>query len=428
VLGFSELLAQLPGLPPTADVYLRRVATSGQALLTVVNDILDFSKLEAGQLDLDPAPFPLRGFLEDVAGLFSAQAEAKGLRMEIRLEALAPEHVYADRARLQQVLANLLSNAIKFTDSGTIYIQARYERVQQSLEVSVSDTGVGISAEAARLLFQRFSQADGSISRKYGGTGLGLSICRQLTELMGGGIDVVSAPGAGATFTFRVKAPAVDGAVEAEVGADLRDLFGRHVGREVAAAAEQKQPTLGGEERHVAVIFVDVVGSTGLVTTRGPQEVVELLNRFFSVIVDEVDRHHGMVNKFEGDACLAVFGAPVQIDNPEDEALAAARAIAVRMRREVPECPARIGVAAGQVVAGNVGAKERFEYTVIGEPVNEAARLSELARAEPSRALASATTLAAATEREQRFWRLGRPVRLRGYDDRLPIAALRGGS
>jgi len=208
----------------------------------------------------------------------------------------------------------------------------------------------------------------------------------------------------------------------------VRDLFGRHVGREVAAAAEQKQPTLGGEERHVAVIFVDVVGSTGLVTTRGPQEVVELLNRFFSVIVDEVDRHHGMVNKFEGDACLAVFGAPVQIDNPEDEALAAARAIAVRMRREVPECPARIGVAAGQVVAGNVGAKERFEYTVIGEPVNEAARLSELARAEPSRALASATTLAAATEREQRFWRLGRPVRLRGYDDRLPIAALRGGS
>jgi adenylate cyclase len=208
----------------------------------------------------------------------------------------------------------------------------------------------------------------------------------------------------------------------------VRDLFGRHVGREVAAAAEQKQPTLGGEERHVAVIFVDVVGSTGLVTTRGPQEVVELLNRFFSVIVDEVDRHHGMVNKFEGDACLAVFGAPVQIDNPEDEALAAARAIAVRMRREVPECPARIGVAAGQVVAGNVGAKERFEYTVIGEPVNEAARLSELARAEPSRALASATTLAAATEREQRFWRLGRPVRLRGYDDRVPIAALRGGS
>ena len=220
VIGFSGLLAQMPGLPASADVYLRRVTASGQALLTVVNDILDFSKLEAGQLELDPAPLSLRGFLEDVAGLFSAQAEAKGLQMEIRLEAPAPEHVLVDRARLQQVLANLLSNAIKFTDSGAIFIQARYDGAQQALEVAVSDTGAGISAEAADRLFQRFTQADGSISRRYGGTGLGLSICRQLTELMGGGIDVVSAPGAGATFTFTVQAPPVDGRVEAETSPD----------------------------------------------------------------------------------------------------------------------------------------------------------------------------------------------------------------
>ena len=208
----------------------------------------------------------------------------------------------------------------------------------------------------------------------------------------------------------------------------VRDLFGRHVGREVAAAAEQQRPTLGGEERHVAVVFVDVVGSTKLVSTRPPMEVVELLNRFFAVIVEEVDRHRGIVNKFEGDAALAVFGAPVSLNNPEDEALAATRAIVQRLAREVPECPARIGVAAGQVVAGNVGARERFEYTVIGEPVNEAARLSELARSEPSRALASATTVAAASEREQRFWRLGKPVRLRGYDERVQIASLIGGT
>lgn len=207
----------------------------------------------------------------------------------------------------------------------------------------------------------------------------------------------------------------------------VRDLFGRHVGREVAAAAEQQLPTLGGEERHVAVVFVDVVGSTKLVTTRPPKEVVELLNRFFAVIVEEVDRHGGLVNKFEGDAALAIFGAPVALDAPENDALAATRQIAQRLRREVPECPARIGVAAGEVVAGNVGAKERFEYTVIGEPVNEAARLAELARSEPSRAVASAATVAAASEREQRFWRLGRPVRLRGYDDRIQVASLLGG-
>lgn len=207
----------------------------------------------------------------------------------------------------------------------------------------------------------------------------------------------------------------------------VRDLFGRHVGREVAAAAEQQLPTLGGEERHVAVVFIDVVGSTKLVSTRPPREVVELLNRFFSVIVEEVNQHRGLVNKFEGDAALAVFGAPVALESPENQALAATRAVARRLKIEVPECPARIGVASGQVVAGNVGAFERFEYTVIGEPVNEAARLAELARSEPSRALASAATVAVASEREQRFWRLGRPVRLRGYDERIRIASLVGG-
>lgn len=217
----------------------------------------------------------------------------------------------------------------------------------------------------------------------------------------------------------------VDGLRERE---RVRDLFGKHVGREVAAAAEQQLPRLGGEERHVAVLFVDIVGSTKLVTSRPPAEVVELLNRFFAVIVEEVDNHDGLVNKFEGDAALAIFGAPVALDCPEDQVLGATRTIARRLRLEVPDCPARIGVASGVVVAGNVGAKERFEYTVIGEPVNEAARLAELARSEPSRAVASAATVAAASEREQRFWRLGKPVRLRGYDERVPIAILIGGS
>jgi adenylate cyclase len=178
----------------------------------------------------------------------------------------------------------------------------------------------------------------------------------------------------------------------------VRDLFGSHVGREVAAAAEQQRPKLGGEERHAAVIFVDIIGSTQLVTGRPAVEVVDLLNRFFAVIVEEVDRHHGLVNKFEGDAALAVFGAPVNLEHPEDEALATARAVAERLSTEVPECQAGIGVASGQVVAGNVGAKERFEYTVIGEPVNEAARLCELAKDTPSRLLASSETVSAATE------------------------------
>jgi adenylate cyclase len=202
----------------------------------------------------------------------------------------------------------------------------------------------------------------------------------------------------------------------------VRDLFGRHVGREVAAAAEKERSKLGGEERHVAVIFVDIIGSTQLVTSRPATEVVELLNRFFTVIVEEVDRHHGFVNKFEGDGALAVFGAPNHLDSPESEALAAGRAIARRIHEEVPECDAGIGVASGKAVAGNVGAKERFEYTVIGEPVNEAARLCELAKTKPGHLLASSDAVSAASENERGHWSLGDTVTLRGYDEPTRLA------
>jgi adenylate cyclase len=202
----------------------------------------------------------------------------------------------------------------------------------------------------------------------------------------------------------------------------VRDLFGRYVGREVAAAAEQKKLSLGGEELHAAVLFVDIIGSTQLATQRAPKDVVELLNRFFTVIVDEVDRHHGLLNKFEGDAALAVFGAPIELECPEDEALAAARAIARRLRSEVPDVSAGIGVSAGQVVAGNVGAYERFEYTVIGDPVNEAARLSEEAKSRPKRVLASGAAVEAAGESERRHWEFDDEVVLRGREEPTRLA------
>jgi adenylate cyclase len=202
----------------------------------------------------------------------------------------------------------------------------------------------------------------------------------------------------------------------------LRDMFGRHVGREVALAAEGKHVHLGGEQRYAAVLFVDIIGSTGLVGDVSPIEAVELLNRFFAVIVDEVDRHHGLVNKFEGDGALAVFGAPLPLDNPNDAALAAARAIAARLRDEVPECPAGIGVSAGQVAAGNIGAQQRFEYTVIGNPVIEAARLCELAKTRPYRIIVSAETVQRTSGRERTCWRLDGEVELRGRDQPTRLA------
>ncbi|OBH43906.1 adenylate/guanylate cyclase domain-containing protein [Mycobacterium mantenii] len=215
----------------------------------------------------------------------------------------------------------------------------------------------------------------------------------------------------------------VDGLRERE---RVRDLFGRHVGREVALAAERERPKLGGEERHVAVLFIDIVGSTQLVTSRPPSEVVSVLNKFFGIVVEEVDRHRGLVNKFEGDATLAIFGAPNRLASPEDEALAAARCIAERLNDEMPDCQAGIGVAAGQVVAGNVGARERFEYTVIGEPVNAAARLCELAKSHPNRLLATAHAIEGASENERTRWSLGDSVTLRGHDRPIRLAAPAG--
>jgi adenylate cyclase len=202
----------------------------------------------------------------------------------------------------------------------------------------------------------------------------------------------------------------------------VRDLFGRHVGREVAAAAEEQELEPGGEERYVAVLFVDIIGSTKMVGSKEPIEVVNLLNRFFTVIVDEVDRHRGLVNKFEGDATLAIFGAPVRLERPADNALAAARAIARRIGEEVPECPAGVGVAAGKVVAGNVGAHDRYEYTVIGEPVNEAARLCEMAKSQDGQVLASAAAVEAASDEERQHWQLGDEVVLRGRDEPTRLA------
>jgi adenylate cyclase len=202
----------------------------------------------------------------------------------------------------------------------------------------------------------------------------------------------------------------------------LRDLFGRHVGEDVAKAAMSRQMELGGEVRDVAVLFIDVVGSTTIATEQPPQDVVKLLNRFFAVVVHEVHEHGGFVNKFEGDAVLAIFGAPEDMDDSAGRALAAARTMTARLREEVPECEAGVGVSAGQAVAGNVGAESRFEYTVIGDPVNEAARLSEHAKGVEGCVVASMRAVEDASQDEAERWREVDEVELRGRNEKTKIA------
>ncbi|WP_435769106.1 adenylate/guanylate cyclase domain-containing protein [Nocardioides sp. SYSU DS0651] len=217
----------------------------------------------------------------------------------------------------------------------------------------------------------------------------------------------------------------VEGLREREL---IRDLFGRHVGQEVAAAAAALgagEIELGGETRECTVLFVDLVGSTRYATEHSPTEVVGVLNRFFGVVVDEVDRHHGLVNKFIGDAVLAIFGAPVELDDHASAGLRAARAMAARLADEVPEVGAGIGVATGHVVAGNVGHEQRFEYTVIGDAVNSASRLTDLAKDVPSCVLASWDSVEcarAAGSGEAERWREHGTAMLRGRGEETRLA------
>ncbi|MFV8309353.1 adenylate/guanylate cyclase domain-containing protein [Mycobacteroides chelonae] len=195
----------------------------------------------------------------------------------------------------------------------------------------------------------------------------------------------------------------------------LRELFGKHVGADVASQALQLGTNLGGENRYVAVFFVDMIGSTSMASDRDPEEVLTILNDFFRIVVEVVDSRGGFVNKFVGDEALSVFGAPLHRPDATTACLAAARELRDRLNEDFPHpFEFAIGVSAGLAVAGNVGAPERYEYSVIGDPVNEASRLTELAKHRPSRLLASTNALYFADPDEQKHWDHGDSVLLRG--------------
>ena len=203
VLGFANLLRDTPLNDEQRD-FVRTIERSGQSLLAILNDILDFSKIEAGALTLERIPFDLSDAIEEVAVLMAGKAEEKHLELVLSIAPAVPERVVADPGRLKQVLMNLVGNAIKFTTLGCVYVEvtAISEDGNCSLRFSVHDTGIGIPHAAQAALFQKFTQADASTTRRYGGTGLGLAICRQLVDLMGGRIGVDSTSGAGSTFWF----------------------------------------------------------------------------------------------------------------------------------------------------------------------------------------------------------------------------------
>ncbi|MEO5340563.1 MAG: response regulator [Magnetococcus sp. MYC-9] len=207
IIGLSDLALASPLSEKTHD-YLSKISVSSRLLLRIINDILDFSKIEAGKMVLEQVPFHLGDLLDNLGNMFRESAAAKGIELNISITQPAMPILVGDDTRLQQVLMNLLGNAVKFTERGEIDVRAtliRQTASQVILEFTVRDTGIGIHPEQIAFLFDQFTQADGSITRRFGGTGLGLSICKRLVTMMGGRMDVESTPGVGSLFHFTAR-------------------------------------------------------------------------------------------------------------------------------------------------------------------------------------------------------------------------------
>jgi two-component system sensor histidine kinase/response regulator len=227
IIGMASLLKKT-ALDAKQHNYVEKTLSSANTLLGLINDILDFSKIDAGKLQLEAVLFNLEEILGNIANVVGMQAEKKGLEFIFKVDPGISQHLIGDPLRLGQVLMNLAGNAVKFTEQGEIVIAVGMEERQEdqvTLRFSVRDTGIGLLPEQVSRLFSAFSQADDSITRKYGGTGLGLAICKQLTELMGGEIWVESEPGVGTEFIFTAKMQLVE-KTSAEKFAGIQALRG----------------------------------------------------------------------------------------------------------------------------------------------------------------------------------------------------------
>jgi len=218
IIGMTELLL-LTRLDEEQNDYAATVRDSANGLMAILNDILEFSRIDAGQCEINPVPFDLRQTLSEVTGTLAVQAAAKGLRLALHYPAATPSRLAGDAVRIRQVLLNLAGNAIKFTDQGGVDIRVKSQEAGRGhvrITIEVADTGIGIPASMHKAIFEKFTQVDGSLSRRHGGTGLGLAIVKQLMDAMGGAVDVESRVGEGSTFRIclRLRTAAADAETE----------------------------------------------------------------------------------------------------------------------------------------------------------------------------------------------------------------------
>jgi two-component system sensor histidine kinase/response regulator len=294
ILGMTELVLGTE-LTPEQREHLELVETSAHSLLTVINDILDFSKIEARKLELDSSEFDLRAILEATTKTFAIPAERKGLELVCHVAPDVPLWVRGDATRLRQVVANLVGNALKFTNDGAVTLEVEAETRDEenvTLHFSVSDSGIGIPREKQDVIFQPFSQADGSTTRRYGGTGLGLTISARLVEMMGGRIWVESEEGEGSRFHFTARL----GVAEAPADAAAKtSLVGARRGLAAAAGSGNGQRGLNilvAEDNRVNQILIvrllEKHGHTPVVVANGREALEAIEQRAFDMVLMDV--------------------------------------------------------------------------------------------------------------------------------------------
>ncbi|MBE0567921.1 MAG: response regulator [Krumholzibacteria bacterium] len=286
VLGMANLLADT-SLDEEQRDYVQTILSSADSLMTVINDILDFTRIDEGRIVLESAPFSIEAAVRDVINLMEPTARAKGLDLRVAFSGAAPVMVRGDQGRVRQVVGNLVNNAIKFTQKGYVAVDCIWRDAGEGRVewlIAVEDTGIGIAPDHIERLFERFSQADSSTTRRFGGTGLGLAICRQLAQLMGGKVWATSEPGKGSRFIFQVPL-----ALAMTAGSTRRAAEHAHGGRRETPVFAPGTRVLLAEDnavnRTVALRFLARLGLTADVAADGTETLRKVTSNFYDLVL-----------------------------------------------------------------------------------------------------------------------------------------------